>query len=88
MDVPAVKSPTLYKPYDQLSASSYAGESQIIELVEDTGRQSPFPLVQCRNICIMPGVPELLQRKWRTLKVGPLLHGKCIRPNASIANSV
>ena len=52
-----------------------AGESELIELEEDVAKQSPFPLVQCSNIYILPGVPELLQQKWRTLKVSTLFLG-------------
>jgi hypothetical protein len=46
-----------------------AGESELIELEDDTTKLSPFPLVRCRNIYVLPGVPTLLQAKWRTLKV-------------------
>ena len=46
-----------------------AGESELIELEDDSTKLSPFPLVQCRNIYVLPGVPTLLQTKWRTLKV-------------------
>ena len=38
---------------------------------------SPFPLVRCRNIYVLPGVPTLLQAKWRTLKV-------CCAPQVSL----
>lgn len=48
-----------------------AGESELIELEDDSTKLSPFPLVQCRNIYVLPGVPTLLQAKWRTLKVFP-----------------
>jgi hypothetical protein len=30
---------------------------------------SPFSLPRCRNVYVLPGVPDLLQQKWRTLKV-------------------
>jgi len=46
-----------------------AGESELIELEDDSTKLSPFPLVQCRNVYVLPGVPTLLQTKWRTLKV-------------------
>lgn len=28
------------------------------------GATSPFPIVRCRNVFLLPGVPHLLQRKW------------------------
>ena len=54
-----------------LSPAGVAGESELIELEDDSTKLSPFPLVQCRNIFVLPGVPTLLQTKWRTLRVGP-----------------
>jgi len=59
-----------------------AGESELIELEDDSTKLSPFPLVQCRNIYVLPGVPTLLQTKWRTLKV--LLMCKSARVKASM----
>ena len=46
-----------------------AGSSDLIELVDDQEQRSPFPLVRCRNLYVLPGVPALLQQKWRTLRV-------------------
>jgi hypothetical protein len=30
----------------------------------DDGAQSPFPVLQCRNVYVLPGVPYLLRKKW------------------------
>lgn len=32
------------------------------------GKLSPFPLVKCRNVYALPGVPEYLRGKWTALK--------------------
>eukprot|EP00887_Chlorella_sp_A99_P006739 scaffold3.g6739.t1 len=41
-------------------------EVQLIEHV-DGGRLSPFPLVCCRNVYILPGIPALVQKKWEAV---------------------
>lgn len=37
--------------------------------------RSPFPLVRCRNVYVLPGIPALLQRKWTAVKDMLLSHG-------------
>lgn len=41
-----------------------AGEVTAIDCVMDDGSQSPFPVLQCRNVYVLPGVPHLLRKKW------------------------
>lgn len=38
----------------------------------DDGRPSPFPVVRCKNVFVLPGVPHLLQRKWRAVRAALL----------------
>ena len=40
----------------------------MIDYALEDGRPSPFPVIRCRNVYMLPGVPHLLQQKW---KVGP-----------------
>lgn len=44
------------------------GECELIDHNFKDGRVSPFSLPRCRNVYVLPGVPDLLQQKWRTLK--------------------
>jgi hypothetical protein len=46
-----------------------AGECELIDHKFKDGRVSPFSLPRCRNVYVLPGVPDLLRQKWRTLKV-------------------
>ena len=32
------------------------------------GRPSPYPLVRCRNIYILPGVPSVVEKKWDAIR--------------------
>ncbi|GBF98909.1 FAD synthase [Raphidocelis subcapitata] len=32
------------------------------------GASSPFPIVKCKNVYMLPGVPHLLQKKWGTVR--------------------
>lgn len=41
------------------------GACSIIDYLRDDGTQSPFPLIRCGNIFVLPGVPGLLQAKWK-----------------------
>ena len=41
------------------------GACCIIDYVREDGTQSPFPLIRCENIFVLPGVPGLLQAKWK-----------------------
>lgn len=36
----------------------------LIEFQTNAGTVSPFPLVRCRNVYSLPGIPSLLQEKW------------------------
>lgn len=39
---------------------------RIIETPNEPGREpSPFPLLRCRNVFVLPGIPSLLQKKWQ-----------------------
>ena len=42
----------------------YAGELKAIDYYMDDGSLSPFPVLQCRNVYVLPGVPHLLRKKW------------------------
>ena len=40
----------------------------------DDGSLSPFPVLQCRNVYVLPGVPHLLRKKWAvSVQLRPLL---------------
>lgn len=41
-----------------------AGELKAIDCLMEDGSQSPFPVLQCRNVYVLPGVPHLLRKKW------------------------
>eukprot|EP00210_Caulerpa_lentillifera_P001702 g1636.t1 len=43
-------------------------EVAFIDNFDLDGNLTPFPLVKCRNVYILPGVPEYLRGKWRALK--------------------
>lgn len=43
----------------------FTGACSIIDYVREDGTQSPFPLIRCENIFVLPGVPGLLQAKWK-----------------------
>lgn len=40
----------------------------MIDHTFESGGPSPFSLPRCRNVYILPGVPTLLQQKWKTLR--------------------
>lgn len=42
-----------------------AGEVDAIDYNQDDGRPSLFPLIRCRNIYVLPGIPALLRAKWK-----------------------
>ena len=42
----------------------HAGELKAIDCLMDDGSLSPFPVLQCRNVYVLPGVPHLLRKKW------------------------
>ncbi|KFM27689.1 FAD synthase [Auxenochlorella protothecoides] len=43
-------------------------ETSLIEFRTGSGALSPFPLVRCRNVYALPGIPSLLQEKWPEVK--------------------
>lgn len=51
-------------------AEAPEGSSEIvlIDYQQSDGSTSPFPLVRCRNIYLLPGVPSLVQQKWKAVK--------------------
>lgn len=70
------------------SFSSCAGECELIDHKFKDGKVSPFSLPRCRNVYVLPGVPDLLQQKWRTLKVrknNRICHLCCSRCRAAAA---
>lgn len=42
-----------------------ADEITTIDFELEDGSVSPFPVLRCRNIYVLPGVPQLLQQKWK-----------------------
>ena len=42
-----------------------AGACTIIDYTRDDGSASPFPLIRCDNVFVLPGVPDLLRSKWK-----------------------
>lgn len=51
----------------KMAEAPTGSEVQLIEHV-DGGRLSPFPLVCCRNVYILPGIPALVQKKWEAVR--------------------
>ena len=45
------------------------GKTELLHYVGDDGKRSPFPLVKVENIFVLPGVPQLVRRKWQPLAV-------------------
>lgn len=60
-----------------MHSGKHAGECELIDHNFKDGRVSPFSLPRCRNVYVLPGVPDLLQQKWRTLKVRSALPLSC-----------
>ena len=48
-----------------ITESVMTGACTIIDYLRDDGSKSPFPLIRCENIFVLPGVPDLLQAKWK-----------------------
>jgi len=48
-------------------AQAPEGECELLEYEAD-GAPSPFPLVRCRNVFVLPGVPGLVRRKWAPIR--------------------
>jgi len=43
-------------------------ETVLIEYNLQDGRPSPYPLVRCRNVYILPGVPSIVEQKWPAIR--------------------
>jgi hypothetical protein len=48
-----------------LKQPNAVGELTTVDCTMEDGRSSPFPVLLCRNIYVLPGVPHLLQLKWK-----------------------
>ncbi|KAK9813658.1 hypothetical protein WJX73_002147 [Symbiochloris irregularis] len=57
-------------------AETPAGEVEAIDYTLSDGQPSPFPLIRCRNIYVLPGIPELLRSKWKVVRQCLLQDGK------------
>jgi len=51
-------------------------EVALLDYKHADGQTSPFPLVRCRNVYVLPGVPSLVQQKWRAVKDDLLLRSQ------------
>jgi molybdenum cofactor synthesis domain-containing protein len=49
-------------------------EILLIDYNQADGTVSPFPLLKCRNVYILPGIPSLVQQKWRAVKKDLISH--------------
>ena len=47
------------------AAAARAAETAILEQASPAGAGAAFPIVRARNVYVLPGVPELLRRKWQ-----------------------
>ena len=54
-----------------------AGEVEAIDYTHSDGQPSPFPLIRCRNIYVLPGIPELLRSKWKVGHHAPSCQHDC-----------
>jgi len=54
-------------------------EIALIDYNQADGTVSPFPLLKCRNVYVLPGVPSLVQQKWRAVKKD-LMHSCGLNP--------
>ena len=54
-----------------IGSRSAAGMCELIDHRFENGQGdiSPFSLPRCGNVYILPGIPALLQQKWKTLRV-------------------
>eukprot|EP00955_Chlamydomonas_euryale_P100496 365289-Chlamydomonas_euryale.AAC.11 len=55
------------------------GEAELLDHRLASGELSKWPVVRCRNIYVLPGVPHLLQQKWNAIK-GCLTGNMSVRP--------
>lgn len=52
----------------KMAEAPTGSEVHLIEYHLEGGAVSPFPLLRCRNIYVLPGIPALLQKKWRAVE--------------------
>ncbi|KAK9840250.1 hypothetical protein WJX74_006136 [Apatococcus lobatus] len=57
-------------------AEAPAGEAELIDYAQPSGGLSPFPLMKCRNIYVLPGIPHLLRQKWKAVQEHLLQQGQ------------
>ncbi|KAG1663703.1 hypothetical protein FOA52_013271 [Chlamydomonas sp. UWO 241] len=55
------------------------GEAELLDYRLPGGEMSKWPVVRCRNIYVLPGVPHLLHQKWGAIK-GVLTGRSDVRP--------
>ncbi|KAL4424331.1 hypothetical protein ABPG75_001632 [Micractinium tetrahymenae] len=53
----------------KMAEAPTGSEVHLIEYHLEGGAVSPFPLLRCRNVYVLPGIPALLQKKWRAVEV-------------------
>ena len=51
-------------PPHSMQCLCHTGELKAIDCLMVDGSLSPFPVLQCRNVYVLPGVPHLLRKKW------------------------
>ena len=49
-------------------AEAPVNEATVVDTLDEAGRPTAFPLLKCRNVFVLPGIPSLLQQKWRSVK--------------------
>jgi hypothetical protein len=81
---PSSPSPCRHQDYEQRLANYFGAgvtpahlkladlpqgqETQLVEVLGANGANSPFPLVRCRNVFVLPGVPQLVKQKWPAVR--------------------
>lgn len=58
----------------KMAETPRGSEVALIDYAGEDGGVAPFPLVRCRNVYVLPGVPTLLRKKWRALREHLLRH--------------
>ncbi|KAI7844692.1 hypothetical protein COHA_001780 [Chlorella ohadii] len=56
------------KAHLKMAEAPTGSEVHLIEYRLEGGALSPFPLLRCRNVYVLPGIPALLQAKWRAVE--------------------
>ena len=54
--------------HSKMADAPMGPEITLIDYNQADGTVSPFPLLKCRNVYVLPGVPSLVQQKWRAVK--------------------